>query len=223
MRDVDLAVFDLAGTTVEDRGQVPEAFAAALAGHGLTATPGQISAARGASKRQAILGLIPEGPDQATQAAEVYATFQDRLAGLFAAGGVRSIPGTEPVFTWLRERGARIALNTGFDRELTTLLLDALHWDSRAFDAVVCGDDVRQGRPAPFMIFRAMELAGVVAVQRVAVVGDTILDLQAGANAGVKWNIGVLTGAHDRATLETAPHTHLIGSVAELPDCLGTI
>jgi hypothetical protein len=32
----------------------------------------------------------------------------------------------------------------------------------------------------------------------------------------VRWNIGVLSGAHDRAMLEAAPHTLLLGSVAEL-------
>ena len=61
-----------------------------------------------------------------------------------------------------------------------------------------------------------MEAAGAASVHRVANVGDTTLDLRAGRNAGVRWNIGVLSGAHDRRTLEGAPHTHLIPSVADL-------
>jgi phosphoglycolate phosphatase-like HAD superfamily hydrolase len=81
---------------------------------------------------------------------------------------------------------------------------------------VVCGDDVSQGRPAPYLIFRAMEATGARSVHQVAVVGDTTRDLQAGHNAGVRWNIGVLTGAHDRQTLQRAPHTHLLPSVAEV-------
>jgi hypothetical protein len=32
----------------------------------------------------------------------------------------------------------------------------------------------------------------------------------------VGWNVGVLSGAHDRATLARAAHTHLVESVAEL-------
>ncbi len=52
-------------------------------------------------------------------------------------------------------------------------------------------------------------------------VGDTALDLAAGANAGVRWNIGVWTGAHDRATLASAPHTHLCASVADVPALIG--
>jgi len=57
----------------------------------------------------------------------------------------------------------------------------------------------------------------VTDVARVAAVGDTVLDLQAGANAGVRWNIGVLSGAHTRGQLEAVPHTVLLPSVADLP------
>ena len=113
-----------------------------------------------------------------------------------------------------------MALNTGFDRALTTHLLDALGWREIA-DVVVCGDEVAAGRPAPDLIQRAMAATGVDAPDRVANVGDTALDLRAGAAAGVRWNIGVWSGAHDRATLEAAPHTHLCASVADVPAMLG--
>ena len=45
-----LVIFDMAGTTVEDRGQVPAAFAATLAANGLAITPDEIMRVRGASK-----------------------------------------------------------------------------------------------------------------------------------------------------------------------------
>jgi phosphonatase-like hydrolase len=109
-----------------------------------------------------------------------------------------------------------VVLNTGFDREITRFLLEALGWTGGLVDAVVCGDDVTRGRPAPYLIFRAMERTGASSVHRVANVGDTTADLQAGHNAGVCWNIGVLSGAHDRQALESAPHTHLLPSVAEV-------
>jgi phosphonatase-like hydrolase len=216
MDELELVIFDLAGTTVEDHGEVPAAFTAALAGHGIEVTAGQIQDVRGASKRQALLHFIPAGPEQARVAEEVYASFRGHLAQRYAAGGVRAIPGAVPAFRFLREHDVRVALNTGFDRGMTSLLLDALEWTEGMVDAVVCGDDVPQGRPAPYLIFRAMETAGARCVHRVANVGDTTLDLQAGYNAGVRWNIGVLSGAHDRQALEGAPHTHLLPSVAEV-------
>lgn len=57
---------------------------------------------------------------------------------------------------------------------------------------------------------------GIADAARVAIVGDTTLDLEAGAAAGVGWNIGVLSGAHGRDALVRSPHTHILGSVAEL-------
>jgi phosphonatase-like hydrolase len=218
MTKLDMVIFDLAGTTVKDEGQVPAAFTSALAEYGVQVTPEQIKGVRGASKRQALLSFIKPGPEQAEMAEEVYSVFKNHLARHFAPGKVGEVPGSGQVFLTLRERGVRVALNTGFDRETTMLLLDSLGWASGIVDGVVCGDEVAQGRPAPYLIFKAMEVVGAKDVHRVANVGDTILDLQAGYNAGVGWNIGVLSGAHDRQTLESAPHTHILHSVAEVPN-----
>ena len=208
-----LVIFDLAGTTVEDQGQVPAAYAATLASHGIAVSADDITRVRGASKRQAIRRLLPSSQHQ--RADLIYDAFRDNLAGRFRAG-VKSIAGAEEVFRELRGRGARIALTTGFDRDITMLLLSSLGWTRTTIDAVVCGDDVANGRPAPDMILLAMQMTGVTDPARVANVGDTTLDLEAAAQAGVKWNIGVLTGAHGRALLEKARHTDIIDSVAEV-------
>lgn len=61
-----------------------------------------------------------------------------------------------------------------------------------------------------------MEVTGTLDARQVANVGDTVLDLQTGHRAGVRWNIGVLSGAHGRERLEQALHTHILPSVAEL-------
>lgn len=220
MDGIELVVFDMAGTTVKERGQVADAFEVALAERGIRVTPEQLSAVRGSSKREAVLRFIPEGADREQTAALVYGAFREHLARLYRAGGVEPLEGAEEAFRRLRGRGVGVALNTGFDREITVLLLSALGWGGGVVDAVVCGDDVARGRPAPDMIFRAMESAGVTSPRRVVNVGDTVLDLQAGQNAGVGWNVGVLSGAHGRRQLEGAPHTHLIDSVASLPDLL---
>jgi len=208
-----LVIFDMAGTTVEDRGRVPAAFAAALAAHGIALTADQIMAVRGAAKRQAIRALLPA--TQASRADAIYDTFKQDLARRYQHG-VRAITGAEPLFRELKAKGARIALTTGFDRETVQLLLATLGWTPALIDAVVCGDDVAHGRPAPDMIQRAMTETAVGDPAQVANVGDTTLDLESASRAGVKWNIGVLSGAHGRAALEQAPHTHLCGSVAEL-------
>jgi phosphonatase-like hydrolase len=216
LSEIKLVVFDLAGTTVVDRGQVSRAFTTALAEHNLEVTSEQVSSVRGFSKRQAVLDLIPEGPDRARRAEAVYTSFLEHLTEQYRVEGIEPIEGAERIFQWLRAQGIRIALNTGFDRDITELLLSALNWEKGIVDAVVCGEDVRQGRPAPYLIFHAMEATGTTSVQEVANVGDTVRDLEAGYNAGVRLNVGVLSGAHDRGRMERAPHTHLLQSITEL-------
>jgi phosphonatase-like hydrolase len=220
--NLQLVVFDMAGTTVEDAGQVPAAFSAALRECGIALADEALANVRGASKREAIAELVARhaGPAWQGRADEVYASFVRHLEREFGAG-VKPIEGAEACFDFLRSRGIKVALTTGFDRDVAGLLLDALRWRSRA-DAFVCGDDVVRGRPAPYLVFHAMAATGVDCVHRVGTVGDTTLDLQAGYNAGVKLNIGVLSGAHDRARLSKQPHTHIVASVAELPALLGS-
>jgi phosphonatase-like hydrolase len=216
--ELKLVVFDLAGTTVKDRGQVSGAFTAALNEHDIKITPEQLSSVRGSSKRQAVLSFIPEGPERERRAELIYASFREHLAERYRVEGIEPMDGAEQVFRWLRGQGVRVALNTGFDRDITGLLLKALRWNEEELvDAVVCGDEVRQGRPAPYLIFHAMEATATTSVQGVANVGDTVLDLKAGHNACVRWNVGVLSGAHHRQLLEQAPHTHLLQSITELP------
>jgi phosphonatase-like hydrolase len=215
MNAVDLVIFDMAGTTIEDRGQVPAAFASTLAAHGLAVTADEIGRVRGSSKRQAIRTLLP--PGAADQADRIYTDFRRALADSYMNGGVKCVAGADHVIAKLRRRGIRVALTTGFDRDIATLLLTSIGWTRDSIDAVVCGDDVDNGRPAPDMIVLAMKLTGVADPVRVANVGDTTLDLESAARAGVGWNIGVLSGAHAREALERAPHTHILNSVAELP------
>jgi phosphonatase-like hydrolase len=216
--ELKLVVFDLSGTTLQDNDQVPKAFSMALNEYGLSISPEQLNSVRGSSKRQALLQLMPRSNDPTLFVEKVYAAFRAHLAQQYAETGVVPIQGAEETFQMLRNQGVRVALTTGFDRDTTTFLLDRLGWTDGIVDAVVCGDEVIRGRPAPYMIFHAMEGVGVEDVHCIANVGDTFLDLQAGYNAGAYWNVGVLSGAHDQEALERAPHTHIIPSVETLFD-----
>ena len=222
MDNLELVIFDLSGTTIRDSGQVPEAFVATLHAAGIEVSSEEVQQVRGASKREVIRRFVerrfpPGAPEISAQTEEIFSAFRENLAARYSQDGVQVLPGVEETFTWLGSRQVKIAINTGFDRFITTLILQATGWGQNATRAVVCSDDVMQGRPAPYMIFHAMENVGVTDVHRVAVVGDTALDLQAGWNAGVRWNIGVWSGAHSRELLEKAPHTMLLPDVGALP------
>jgi phosphoglycolate phosphatase-like HAD superfamily hydrolase len=66
-----------------------------------------------------------------------------------------------------------------------------------------------------------MDRLGVGDPQVVAVVGDTVSDLQAGNAAGAGMVVGVLSGAHDAATLEAASPTAVLADVTGLIALLG--
>jgi phosphonatase-like hydrolase len=225
MRKVDLVVFDMVGTTIEDRGEVITAFLVALHESGVPATEQELQVWRGASKREVLRAFVAQqfGPEDRANAARVeraYGAFRTQLEGRYLDDGAQPIAGVEATFGWLREQGTRIALTTGFYRAVTDIILQALGWNEGQIDASVCSDEVVQGRPAPYMIFRAMEATAVQDVHRVIKVGDTALDLQAGTNAGVRGVVGVLSGSQGIAQLGSAAHTYILPSVAELPDLI---
>ncbi|MGW0482674.1 phosphonatase-like hydrolase [Nonomuraea sp. NPDC003214] len=215
---IELAVLDIAGTTVEEHGAVYVALEQAVRAAGGDPAADDIRRWMGAGKREAISALLGEPPAEVTEAA--FADFRERLRAAYADRPPTPLPGVPEAITTLRASGVKVALTTGFDREVTGALLSAIGWDTGFLDAVVCVDDVPAGRPAPYMIFRAMEATGVHDVGRVLTAGDTTRDLQAGANAGAAIVAGVLTGGQDAATLGAVRHTHLLPGVAAIPRLL---
>jgi phosphoglycolate phosphatase len=211
-----LAVFDLAGTTIQDDGTFAAVFKQVLTAEDIRSTSEEIARVRGAAKREAFRQLAREP----VQAECLYEQFIEGIRQRNTNSPPREVPGTSNTFTWLHQQGVKLALNTGFERETVVMLLSALGWGAAVIDAVVCGDEMVAGRPAPAMILEAMRRTGIVDPGGVTVVGDTVLDLQAGSAAGAGWVVGVTSGAHDRARLLHAPHTHLLQSVAEIPKLL---
>jgi phosphonatase-like hydrolase len=224
MRKIDLIVFDLGGTIMEDHGEIPSAFKTALTSNGIDVSESDLLGVRGRSKREAIRMLVGRKSSDTSHVREddvrrIFTDFQSLLRSLFREKGVIPISGAETLFSWLAERHVKLAVTTGFDRTIANLVLKQLSWDREVFDATICSDEVSQGRPAPYMIFRAMELTGTHDVQRVIKVGDTPVDILAGNNAGVH-TVGVLTGPYSIEELREAKPTHIIPSIMNMPTLL---
>jgi phosphonatase-like hydrolase len=217
---IELAVLDIAGTTVQEHGLVYETLLDAVRDGGAQAGPADIAPWMGADKREAVRALLAEdgsGAPSDDDVERVHDDFRRRLSDAYARRPPVPYPGVPEALEELRRAGVRIALSTGFDRAITGPLLDSIGWPGDVIDAVVCADEVGHGRPAPYMIFRAMEATGVRDVGRVLVAGDTVLDVQAGTNAGAGFVVGVLTGGVSPSMLGSARHTHLLPGVAQLP------
>lgn len=222
-RTVDLVVLDMAGTTVSDDGLVNAAFTAALDAAGVV--PGTEHAERlrrhvrdtmGQSKIEVFRAVFDE-----TAAQRANTVFERAYRDQVDRGAATPIPGAEATIATLRDAGIRVALTTGFAHDTQTRLVDALGWAGVA-DLVIGPADAGRGRPHPDMVLTAVLRLGIDDVARVAVAGDTASDVLTGRRAGASVVAGVLTGAHDAATLRNAGATHVLSSVTELPDLLVT-
>lgn len=218
-----LLVTDFAGTTMRDDGTVLAAYRVALDEFGIPFTEEDLAERRGASKRavfRELAGRTHPAPDVNAIAEEALKRFEHALRNEYETGEVAEVPGAEESLRSLKRAGIKLALTTGFDRGLLDMLVGRLGWNS-LFDLSLASSDAPAGRPAPFLIYRAMIELNAGDVRKVAVLGDTPLDLQSGTNAQAGWVIGVLSGAHALATLGATPHTHLLQSVADLPRLFG--
>jgi phosphonatase-like hydrolase len=218
---IELVVFDLAGTTVADGGEINAAFRDTLAAHGIAASPAAVDAVMGLPKDEAVRTLLADAGRDVTaeQVTVLHAEFVRRMREHYAdSPTLAEIPGAAAAFAALRAAGVKVALNSGFSRSIAEVILTRLGWTAPAvIDADVTSDEVPRGRPHPDMIWRLMTQLGVTDPKRVAKVGDTRADLEEGAAAGCGLNVGVTTGAYTREQLSKYPHTHLVGSVADVP------
>jgi phosphonatase-like hydrolase len=219
-----LACLDMAGTTIRDDGAVDAAFTTALDAVGITRDTDRLQEARalvhrtmGWSKADVFGALL--APPEATHATAAFAAAYE---GIVSAGGVEPIAGAEAVLDTLRDRGVQVCLTTGFAPSTRDAVLAHAGWAHRV-DLALSPADVGRGRPAPDLILSAMARLGVTDPAAVAVVGDTVSDLEAGAAARAGAVIGVLSGAHDEATLAHAPHTAIIDDVTGLITALEAV
>lgn len=217
-----LAVFDIAGTTLHDESNVGRVLQKTLVDTGVTVSLQEVNEVMGYAKPFAIKHLLSAknhpGAEDPANIATLHARFvQDMITHYQTSENVREKSGTSDVFRALKEKGIKIALDTGFDRAITEVILQRVGWREQGLvDIVVTSDEVPNGRPYPYMIYRAMEQLGIRSIQEVMKVGDTISDLEEGTNAGCKYVIGVTTGAYSRTELEKGPHTHLVAHLSEV-------
>ncbi|MER5638896.1 phosphonatase-like hydrolase [Kitasatospora sp. NPDC002227] len=219
---IELAVLDMAGTTIDEAGAVYQALRAAVERNGVAVADDDLQTWMGTDKREAIDALVRLGGGTPTPALveESYQAFAGFLREAYRATPPQPLPGVEQALAELRARGIKVALTTGFSEDVAGPLLAAIGWSTGEggnLDAVVTSDEVGRGRPAPYMIHRAMEKTGVLDVRAVLAAGDTAVDLQAGSNAGAGVVVGVLTGKVDEKYLATHPHTYILPSAAQIP------
>ncbi len=210
---IRLVVLDWAGTTIDFGCLAPAgAFVAAFATRGVAVTPAEARGPMGLHKKDHLRAMLRQPALAARWKAavghdwteadveELYRDVTPRQVEAAARYGTL-IPGVVEVVAALRSRGVKVAATTGYFREAAAVVQEAARRQGYVPDFAIGADDVSAGRPAPWMIFRCMEALGVYPPAAVVKVGDTVVDIEDGRNAGC-WSVGVVDSSNEMGLSE---------------------
>ncbi len=220
-----LAVFDVAGTTVLDGDAVVECLGKVLEKRAPVSRR-QVLEVMGLPKPVAIRQLLAAsgsvvGPLLDAAVDDAHDEFRRAMVQRYRDGFIAPADGVEHVFAALRGAGVRVALDTGFSRDILDTVLRRMGWDGdRTVDFTIASDEVERGRPHPDLIYRAMALATVADSRWVAKIGDTPSDMEEGLAAGCGLVAGVTYGTHTAEQLD-GPGVQIINRLADLLPLVG--
>lgn len=218
--ELKLAVFDIAGTTMDDREDtVSAAFLKTISENGLPVEATDIRWVMGYRKLEAIRMILDANGIHASDGdiEAIHSQFLQILNTYYETSELKEFTGISQLFGELGERGVQVALNTGFSHTTTAIIAERLGWlRDGLVRHTISSDQVLRGRPHSDMIHALMRACNVQNPLHVAKIGDTPSDLLEGHNAGCGLVIGVTYGTHTREELEVHPHHILVDHVREL-------
>jgi phosphonoacetaldehyde hydrolase len=189
-------LLDWAGTTVDHGSLAPAlAFVELFRQRGVEITTYEARGPMGQAKRDHIAAILAgprvrqlwvaahgRPPDDSDVQALNHAFLPIQRQILATHSAV--IPGVANAVLDLKKRDIKIGSTTGYSRELMDIGVPIAAAGGYSPEVVVCAEDVRAGRPAPWMNFRAAELLGLYPLSAVLVADDTPVGIQAGRNVG---------------------------------------
>lgn len=156
--------------------------------------------------------IIPEILGWATDVAGI-AALSDRKEEIYRElvrqSGVQILPGARELVSALRLEGIPRAIGSSTPRENLDAIFAATGL-GELFDAVVCGDDVVHGKPAPDVFLLAAQMLGLPPAECLVVE-----DAHAGIEAARRAGIPVLAVATTNPLPELAAATGAVESLAD--------
>jgi phosphonatase-like hydrolase len=220
---IELVVFDIAGTTIKDNGEIASAFQSALHEFGYEVPLEKINPLMGYKKTEAIKRMLIEYEENEEKISRrlinrIHNRFLQLMVEHYSTTDqLTSLPNAEEVFSKLKALEIKIALNTGFSKEITDVIMERTGWiRNNTVDEVISSSEVPSGRPSSHMIQELMKRTSVTDPKKVVKVGDTEVDVAEGRNAGCLYSIGVTTGAFRREELEHYYPSYIIDDLLEL-------
>ncbi|MEO6233436.1 MAG: HAD-IA family hydrolase [Ferruginibacter sp.] len=219
-----MIVFDMAGTTVNEDNVVYKTLHKIINDAGYEVSLEQVlETGAGKEKLQAIRDILTlSSKHQEPGLAEnLYLYFDKALEIAYDNIDVKPQEGAEELFKTLQQNNILVILNTGYNEKTARGLLKKLNWKEGAqIDGLVTATDVSNNRPMPDMIQLAMQQFLITNPKHVVKIGDSIIDIEEGKNAGCGITFGITTGAHTHEQLVTASPDYIINSLSEVPAIL---
>ncbi|GLB51303.1 phosphatase [Neptunitalea chrysea] len=218
MQGVQMVVFDMAGTTVNEDNIVYKTLANSITKYGYTvALETVLIHGAGKEKLQAIKDILVFLGEETTKASEIFKDFKETLETSYKTMDVFAFDSAKEIFEKLRGKNIKVVLNTGYDVKTATLLLDRLNWAiGNDIDLLVTASDVERSRPHGDMIFLAMEKLAIENAEAVIKIGDSAIDIEEGKNANCGATVGITTGAQTKEQLAIANPNYIINDLKEL-------
>lgn len=217
LRNIKMFVFDMAGTTVNEKGLVYKTFLSTFKEFGIKIPPEDFVRFYGMEKSQVIsdvVDMIPTVPEENKE--KIYNKFKVNLREAYSdENNISPMRGSYKLFDMLREKNIKVCLNTGFDREMAEMVVEKMKFKNR-IDDFVSSSEVSKGRPFPFMINELMKRHGIQDPRQIIKVGDTTLDILEGKNSGTLYQMAVLTGEESTESLLRNSPTHVFDNLENL-------
>lgn len=204
---IQMVVFDWAGTTVDYASSAPSiVFDRVFTKAGIHLTKEEINRPMGMEKKAHIRELLSceSGNSQWLQfynrvwteqdVEHLYQKFEETLYQVVAEYST-PIPGVVETVETLRGQGLKIGSTTGYTSQMMEQVIPKAKEMGYYADCVVTPDITGASRPTPFMLFECMKRMNVYPPRTVVKVGDTVVDMQEGKNAGA-WSVGILKGSN---------------------------
>jgi phosphonoacetaldehyde hydrolase len=195
-------LLDWAGTTVDYGSMAPVlALQTLFAKHGIELSTGDARRDMGLLKRDHIQAILALPDIRARWSASTgHEPGEADVASLFDEFGPlqmsiiaehsQVIPGVARAVRDWQSRGIRIGSTTGYTRKMLDPVKAQAAQQGYKPDASVCPDEAGGGRPAPWMLMKNVQLLGVYPPSTCVKIGDTVVDMEEGRNAGM-WTIGL--------------------------------
>lgn len=221
---IKMVVFDMAGTTIDEDNMVYKCVTKAFMDHQINVELETVLI-HGAGKekldaiRTVYTEVLNEIPDE-NIAHQIYDTFSALLTDAYNTMQMKLFEGVKSLLYFLHKRDIKVVFNTGYTHDVATSILKKVDiMPGRDIDLLVTADMVAHSRPSPDMIQYALHQYQIKPWECIKV-GDSVVDIEEGKNAKVKYSIGITTGAQSKDILITASPDFIIDHLRDLIDII---